>query len=107
MKHTKGTKEEVLFDLIHSIGEYQDNGIHIIDRSEMYPVFKEDQKYRIYHSNGYCFDVEYYRNYKLEEGESHYDYDENEVEYVFYDLWDGFKRINIDQAIELIKKATK
>jgi len=107
MKHTK-TKEKILFDLIHSLGdEYQNHGIHIIDMTETPYIFEADRKYRIYHSDGYCFDVEYYRNYKLEEGESHNDYDESEVEYVFYDQWDEFKDIDIDQAIEIIKKATE
>ena len=102
MKHTK---EQILFDLIHSIGERLDNSIHIIDNSP-YPVFKEDKKYRIYHSDGYCFDIECFRNYELGKEESHDDYDEEEFEYVFYAEWDGFKDIDIDQAIELIKKAS-
>ena len=100
-------KEQILFDLVNSIGDYQDNGIHIIDTSEGFPVFKNDKKYRIYHSDGYCFDVECFRNYELGKGESHNDYDEDEFEYVFYAEWDGFKDIDINQAIELIKKTTK
>jgi len=100
------TKEQILFDLVQSIGEYQNNGIHIIDNSS-YPVFEEDKKYRIYHSYGYCFDIECFRNYELGKGESHNDYDEEEFEYVFYNGWEGFKYIDIDQAIEIIKKITE
>jgi len=93
MKHTK---EKLLFTMINIVGARQDKGIHIINQSSPYLMYEDEVQYRIYHSDGYCFDIEYC-----------YDEDEDKYEYVFYNQFDGFKDINIDQAIELIKKATQ
>lgn len=87
------TTEQILFEYIDSIGECQNKNIHIINTSDEFPVFKGDRKYRIYHSDGYCFDIERYR-----------DYIKNEIEYVFFAEWDGFKNIDIEQAVLLIRK---
>jgi len=89
-----------LFDFINEIGETLNGKIHIIDMSDEYPSYKTDKKYRVYHKDGYCMDVEcmtYFEEEDLEE-------ENPKFEYVFYSEWDGFKNIkDAEHAICLIK----
>lgn len=105
MKNTdngfKAFKEKQLFDLIHAQHEIQDlvYKVHIID------ISKHDTRYRIYHSEGYSFtinreldpseDAEYWTNKP--------EIDKDGYSYFFNNLWDGFKPISIDEAIQMVK----
>lgn len=87
-----------LFDLCEQYGEGIYHKLHIIENSQ----FPEEKKeYRVYHSNGYCFDV---TKEKIEIAEDErcdsciggYEYYFNEGTY------DGFNEITVEEAIELL-----
>jgi len=92
------TIEQQIFDLVHQTGETLSGNIHIIDMTEEYPCYEEDKKYRVYHSDGYCFDVE-----RLSEADDQTD----EVvgyDYTIYDEWDGFDKVrSYEVYMNLIK----
>jgi len=88
-----------LFDLCENHNEGIYNKLHIIDNSR----FPEERKeYRIYHADGYCFDVS---KEKIELAEDEicasciggYEYDFNEG------IYEGFKEISVEEAIKLLK----
>jgi len=90
--------EKELFDLVDGIGEGLFKSVHIIDIS----VFGKGSIYRVYHSDGYCFNIE----------KEVVDCAEDEInteaidgyEYIYIDdLFDGFKQLSIEDAIALIK----
>lgn len=91
-------KYQELFELITSIGEILEGDLHIIDTTEHH-YCGGPKKFRIYHKEGYCFDV-------MKEIETE-DEDTGETltyYYDFYTEWDGFIELDVDQAIELISK---
>lgn len=88
-----------LFDLCEKNNEGVYNKLHIIDNSR----FPEEKKeYRIYHADGYCFDVS---KEKIELAEDEicvsciggYEYDFNEG------AFEGFKEITVEKAIKLLQ----
>ena len=62
--------------------------------------YNKEYRYIVYHIDGYCFEVGFFKRYDTETGEHLND------EYEFDDCakFDGFKEITIDKAIELIEK---
>lgn len=96
-----------LYDLIESTGETLTGSLHIIDSSGKYKTDEKEGKFRIYHSAGYCFDVE--KEYICEPDEK-YNYDDVQDDgfnYTFYAEWEGFNNsLNISGAYELIKRTT-
>lgn len=88
-----------LFDLCEKNSEGVYNKLHIIDNSR-FPEEKEE--YRIYHADGYCFDVS---KEKIELAEDEicdsciggYEYSFNEGTY------EGFKEITVEEAIKLLQ----
>lgn len=99
-KYTNHRKEELLYKLVEKLNDesttYDGIGIHessFIDCR----IPEEAYGYRIYHSNGYCFDICFAKQYDEndKEIESHYEY--------HGDIFDGFKTITLDEAITLIK----
>jgi hypothetical protein len=92
-------KAKIIFDLCEKRGEGIYNKLHIINTSQ-YP--DEKKEYRIYHADGYCFDVS---KEKLE-------LDKDEVclscikgyEYLFNEgIYDGFNEISEEEAIKLLE----
>lgn len=89
-----------LFDLCEKNNEGFYDKLHIIDNSQ-FPY--EKKEYRVYHANGYCFDVTK-EKIELAEDEScvscigGYEYSFNEGEY------EGFKEITVEEAIILLKQ---
>lgn len=75
-----------LFELLNNKGEGIFNKVHII-----FDPFVGIDRFRVYHSDGYCFDCE-----RVDE----LDY----YEYVFFTGYEGFKPITIEEAIKLIKE---
>ncbi len=92
-------KNKILFDLVDNIGEGLFLSLHIIDITE----FGQKEKYRVYHLDGYCFNIEkkeneFYNEKNLDEFGGFYEYSFQA------DLFDGFKTLTVNEAIKLIKK---
>lgn len=87
-------KEKILFDLVASMGETLDGTMHIIDMSDEHPV-AEEQKFRVYHIDGFCFDV-------VKEVETEDDNGNVTYYYDMYAEWDGFANLTIDSALKLV-----
>lgn len=89
-----------LFDLCEKNNESVYNKLHIIENSRL-P--EEKKEYRIYHADGYCFDVSK-EKIELAEDEicdsciSGYEYSFNEGAY------EGFKEVSVEEAIKFLKK---
>lgn len=93
--------EFTLFAMVEQLGELLSGDIHIIDNSEKYPDVDGEQKFRVYHKNGFCFDVEKRANYDVETDEF------KGWEFDFFSEWDGFEKCTIGKAIELVKSYSK
>lgn len=93
-------KAKKLYDLCEKNDEGIYNKLHIIDNSR----FPEERKeYRIYHSDGYCFEVSKEKIY-LAEDESN-DSAICGYEYLFDEgMFEGFKEVTVEKAIELLKQ---
>lgn len=87
-------KYKLLFDTVKSIGETMEGAFHIIDNTE-YGHYEEEKTFRVYHKEGYCFDVSVIVDEDEQTGEYLYSY-------TFYAEWEGFDKINVDKAIELL-----
>lgn len=92
------TLDQELFELIQFIGEGLYNKIHIIDSTGT-PESIGDQSFRVYHSGGYCFDIET----KMIENENNLWVHD----YIFISEFDGFKLLTTYEAIKLIMKEFK
>ncbi len=91
---------KVLFELIQSYGVSVSNMFNIIDVST-----DTDLKYRVYHGDGYCFQIE--REYisdlaefiaefgAVNDGDFYYSFDST--------MFEGFKSISVENAIKLFK----
>jgi hypothetical protein len=90
------TKNKTLFCLIDSIGERLEGDFHIIDNTELVHCDGE-RTYRIYHKDGYCFDIS-----KELESENEETGEEN-FYYGFFSEWPGFDDLKVEKAIELLK----
>lgn len=89
-----------LFDLCEKNDEGVYDKLHIIENSRF---LYEKKEYRVYHADGYCFDVTK-EKMELAEDEScdscigGYEYSFNEGAY------EGFKEITVEEAIKLLKQ---
>lgn len=88
-----------LFDLCEEFGENIHGKLHILENSQ-YP--NEKTEYRIYHADGYCFDVSR-EEIDLAEGEM-CDSMIGCYEYYFNEGYEGFKEITVGEAIKLFTK---
>jgi hypothetical protein len=93
--------EKELFDLVDSVGEGLHLSLHIIDISE---ECEDGTKYRVYHSHGYCFNVERESIDDLENFIAEYgNINVGNYYYNFQsDLFDGFKTLSLETATLLI-----
>jgi|SRR5690349_14948403 len=102
--------EKELFDLVEHKGECLEGKFHIIDISDYSydeTIFDNAVKYRIYHEEGYCFNIERYEIINFEEFEYSHSKEENIDGFYYYfisDLFEGYKELNLKKAVELIKK---
>lgn len=99
--------EKYIFDIIEAMGETLDGSIHIIDQSDEFKVEEAEGEFRIYHSDGYCFDVK--KEYACDPKDiSQYDGVNNDgYYYSFTQNWDGFNNdLDLKSAIKLIEKST-
>lgn len=85
--------ENYLFNLVKEVGEILTKKLHIIDTGDGGQDF--EQSYRVYHSDGYCFDV-WKEDASIEN-------DENEYTYGFYSEWPGFTPLPIRDTILLME----
>jgi hypothetical protein len=95
-------KNKEIFDLVHNIGEGIFHSLHIINISDEY---ENGLKYRIYHSDGYCFEITREEIENLDDFISEFgNINIGEYYYSFqYDLFDGFNILTIDEAINLLQ----
>lgn len=94
-------KEKFLFDLIQKIGEGIYTSLHILDITDS----SEDIiRYRIYHSEGYCFSIEREEIDDLEAFNDEFgDINVGSFYYGFQcDEFDGFKKLDVNTAINLL-----
>lgn len=93
----KISEEEKLFELISELGEMLEGDLHIIDMSDEYPITEGDKKFRVYHKQGFCFDLEkIFVEDEMVEGKDGF-------EYSFYSEWDGFDPCTVEKAIEVLE----
>lgn len=92
--------EKKLFDLVASLDQDNLDGIGIHPSSFIDERFTSDENgFRLYHKDGYCFDITREKEYDIdgnETGNFHYEYHEGHFE--------GFKELPLEKAIELIEK---
>lgn len=87
--------EKELFELIELLENDDPYGIGIHPNS----YADEEMGYRVYHKDGYCFDVTKIKDYENDEV-GHYTYKYHEG------AFDGFKDLPLEKAIKLIKSET-
>lgn len=98
-------KPRELFELAENFDEDVNGGIGVgvHDNSS----HNAEESYRVYHIDGYCFDIQ--REYQCDPDEIE---DYNDIEwleddgytYSFTSEYDNFKSLDIDKAIELMKQ---
>lgn len=79
------TPEQKLFELVDSIGEMLEGDLHIIDNTESYPV-EGEKVYRVYHKDGYCWDIR-----KTAETEDEETGEILKYNYDYLEEWEGCK----------------
>lgn len=90
--------EKKLYDLIEKTGEQLHGSLHIINNSDSYNY--DDREYRVYHAEGYCFDI---KKEKVDLAEDEINKDAIDgYEYTFYSQWEGFKELSVEEAMILI-----
>jgi hypothetical protein len=81
-----------LYDTVHQKGEGVFSKIHILDSTDQHDIEANIRRYRIYHSEGYCFEIA--KCY--DPIENFYTFDSNR--------FDGFKKVKDEEhAICLIE----
>ena len=107
MKHTKE-----LFDTVSALDE-ADHGDFSIHLTSERMNFANEATFRIYHSNGYCFEIERQQHCESDEVADYindiHNLQPDGATYHYSDCsiqFDGFKIIKVDSALTLIKKAT-
>ena len=91
--------EKKLYELIDTVDVDNIDGFGVHESSFIECRFPtESYGYRVYHKDGYCFDITWERQWDEEEKEiePHYEYHEG--------VFDGFKELSIEKAIEIIEK---
>lgn len=96
--------EKQIFEYIESRGELLEGDIHIIDTSDEFPCHDKDRCYRVYHSNGYCFDIK--REYVCDPSEigQFDDVHSDGFHYEFFTEWGGFENLSCNhKSFNIIK----
>lgn len=94
-------KEHIIFALVEKIIEEKNELInkdfHFIQTCYESDGSENELKksYRIYHKDGYCVDIS--KQTHLNE-----DFDIVQVDYVFCQSWDGFKKVDPNEFIKLL-----
>lgn len=90
--------EKRLYNLIDSLDVDNLDGFGVHESSLIECRFPEDSYgYRVYHKDGYCFDITWERQFDEDDNEvePHYEYHEG--------FFKGFKGLNIEKAIGMIE----
>lgn len=94
-------KAKKLFDMCYNANQGIHGKLHIVNISKS-NIEDEEMKYRIYHADGYCFEIERIKIDLAEDemcesmiGKHEYLYGDNNYE--------GFKELTIEKAITLLK----
>lgn len=99
----KMQQAQKLFELLEDTGELLAKCIHVID-------LKDERQncgaWRVYHSDGYCFDVTREQICEPDEVGQYSDYDvmPDGYTYIFYSDYDGFIPIDCEQSLALATK---
>jgi|GEM_PF-3023281 hypothetical protein len=100
MLKARAKQAKRLFNLCEINNEGTYDKLHIIENSR-FP--DEKKEYRVYHADGYCFDITK-EKIELSEDES-CDSGIGGYEYIFNEgLYEGFKEITVEEAIKLLKQ---
>ncbi len=92
------TKEEILYNLVDTLDQDNLDGFGVHESSFIDCSFPKDAYgYRVYYKDGQCFDITFERQF-----------DENDLEIdpvceYIEGVFDGFKRITLEEAIDLVK----
>lgn len=82
--------EKILFEHIEHLGEMENDDFQIIDISDSVDEFSGEKKFKVYHSEGYCFDIS-----KIVAEDAKFDY-------FLYDEWDGFRKGSVTLYCKLL-----
>lgn len=95
--------EKRLYEVVEDIGETLNGSLHIIDTSDKYNVDEREGKFRVYHSKGFCFDVEKEYTCEPDEVKDYKGVEADGFTYSFYAEWEGFDNsLTLKEAFELI-----
>lgn len=92
-------KIKALFELCELMAGQTISGVSVVEDAG---VFEQEIRYRVYHKDGYCFDVSK-EKIDMDERNS-YDSLISGCDYTFDEgVFDGFERITLDDAIKLLE----
>lgn len=96
-----------LFNLIHSKGEGVFKKVHILINTREDDVDNENKiRYRIYHADGFCFDVS--REYCPKEDRDDFTgYDDEGNCYEFFASYEGFQDVDVGNCLRIMKRSLK
>jgi hypothetical protein len=96
--------EKRLYEVVEATGETLNGSLHIIDTSERYKTDERGGKFRVYHANGFCFDVEKEYCCGPDEVKDFEGVESDGFTYSFFAEWEGFdNNLSLAEAFELIK----
>ena len=93
-------KEFTLFAIVKEFGECISGDVHVIDDTEQY-TDEGEQSWRVYHAEGYCFEIKKLAEYDDETGNF------KRWDFQFYSDWDNFEKCDVHKAIQLMQKVVK
>lgn len=86
-----------IFEIVHELGECLNGNLHIIDTSDNIDYFEfGEREYRVYHNEGYCFDIKRVIESYTDETET----EVKEYEYYFYQEWEGFIKADMQYILK-------
>jgi len=94
-----------LYEAVEAMGDILNGSLHILETSEEFKHDDREGKFRVYHKDGYCFDVE--KEYICDDYElsQFQDVWPDGFYYSFYAEWEGFNNnLTIDDAFKIIQK---
>ena len=99
------SKERFIWDIVNEILESRGETVDDISIHESGDSI--DESYKIYCSDGYCFELEKQSHCEPDELDDYSDIHALESDgctYHFSEPWDGFKEAGIDKAIEILNQ---
>lgn len=94
--------EKRLFEIVKDILENHGTDVDNISIHDSRTIYEEDEGYKVYCSEGYCWEVEKTYICDPDEVQDYSDVDSSGFRYTFAEPWDGFKESGIEKAIEIL-----